>query len=221
MADEGRPLTWLQRLSRNAVGQRFGSRTADRPITLTHVGSAEELAAEIAAAKRRLAASQPIETIAPPDPTPALLSKAEAPVTLPGTISEQPTRFKNPAADAVRVVAAPPVIPVAPDIPVIPIIEAPAAPARGVSEPKRLSFIEAEERALQTRVTELKAAEERAVQRRLEIERRLAALTPDETAQEIPDPIAGTAADAGSSPGSPITIRIGRLDAVQETNAGK
>ncbi|HWZ91390.1 MAG TPA: hypothetical protein VNW92_21155 [Polyangiaceae bacterium] len=227
MADQGPPLTWLQRLSRNAAGQRFGSRTADRPLTLTHVGSAEELAAEIAAAKLRLAANQPIEPIAAPEPAPVLLSKPNVPETLREAASEKPTRFKKPALEEPRAAAATPVIPVVavtaviPVIPVIPIKEAPASAADGVAEPKRLSFIEAEERALQTRVAELKAAEERAVQRRLEIERRLAALTPEETLQETQAPTAGTAVDAASSPSSPITIKIGRLDAVQETNAGK
>jgi hypothetical protein len=249
MADQGPPLTWLQRLSRNTVGQRFSSRIADRPLTLTHIGSPEELAAEIADAKRRLAVSQQIEQLEAPEPTPALLPKPETPET-------PETPAATAAARESRVAATPPPIPIAPVTPVtpvtpvapaaqakpvtvppvaasapvkavapavrvIPIMEDSAAPVQGASEPKRLSFIEAEERALQSRVNELKAAEERAVQRRLEIERRLAALTPEPTSHVAPTPTAGTPSDAASSPGSPITIKIGRLDAVQETNAGK
>jgi hypothetical protein len=240
MADQGPPLTWLQRLSRNTVGQRFSSRIADRPLTLTHIGSPEELAAEIADAKRRLAVSQQIEQLEAPEPTPALLPKPETPETPAATAAAKESRVAAtpppipiapvtpvaPAAQAKPVTVPPvaasaPVKAVAPAVRVIPIMEDSAAPVQGASEPKRLSFIEAEERALQSRVNELKAAEERAVQRRLEIERRLAALTPEPTSHVAPTPTAGTPSDAASSPGSPITIKIGRLDAVQETNAGK
>jgi hypothetical protein len=210
MADQGPLLTWLQRLSHTAVGQRLNSRTADRPLTLTHIGSAEELAAEIAAAKRRLAPKPPIASF---DSAPTLLPKAVTPAPSLDTSSEAPTRFKTPAASAPQAQAATP--------PAIPIIDAPSTPAPGVSEPKRLSFIEAEERAIESRIAELRAAEERAAQRRLEIERRLAALTPEVTPEERPAPAPQTAPSEAVAPSSPITIRIGRLDAVHETNAGK
>ncbi|HTV73271.1 MAG TPA: hypothetical protein VME66_06185 [Candidatus Acidoferrales bacterium] len=222
MADQGRLLTWLQRLSRNAASPRVPSGSADRPLTLSHIGSAEELAAEIAAAKQRLSSNldtspptplskaipfvPPVSPAIPMSATPA--PAAPTPVTTPTVTPTVAPRPKNVAPSVAAREASPPVSPPPPSAKPAasnPIVSAQATPP-GVTEPRRLSFVEAEERAIEARIVELRAIEERAAQRRLEIERRLAALTPEERP-----------AGEAQPPSSPITIKIGRLDEVQKT----
>ncbi|HEY0797783.1 MAG TPA: hypothetical protein VGD50_01465 [Candidatus Baltobacteraceae bacterium] len=256
MADRGPLQTWLQRLSRN-VANASRADVADRPLTLSHVGSADDLAAEIAAAKLRLSslgngalaaatapttirssglaptypasaaqaapapappmpAAPPVPvappvSLAPPvsaaPPEPAAPPKPQAPpvamTPLPLLLEVAEPAAATPSPEPVKAPAAPKPPPPRAQTPPLP---APVVPAPATPQALRLSFVAAEERAIEARIVELRAAEEQAAQRRHEIERRLAALTPSPEA---------------SDPSKPISIRIGRLDAVQETNAGK